>query len=104
MLRKNSKEKTILDYQTDILTGIRPTGSLTIANFLGAVDPIIKLQEKEDSILVFVADLHALTDHEPEVVRKYTKEVVANYIALGLDPKKVNIYVQSDIAEELMYF
>ncbi len=103
-MSKKENKKTKLDYKTDILTGIRPTGSLTIANFLGAVAPIIKLQKRQTSILVFVADLHALTDHEPDVVRKYSKEIVANYIALGLDPEKVNIYLQSDIAEELMYF
>jgi len=102
MLRKNSKEKTILDYQTDILTGIRPTGSLTIANFLGAVDPIVRLQKNNLSTLVFVADLHALTDNEPTIVKKYSKEIIADYLALGLDPKESNIYLQSDIAEELM--
>ena len=59
------------EYKTEIFTGIRPTGSLTVANYFGAVKPIIKLQELESGIkpLVFVADLHALTDNEPKDVK-----------------------------------
>jgi len=102
-MAKKINQNLELDYKTDILTGIRPTGSLTIANFLGAVEPIIKLQEKDQSILVFVANLHGLTDHEPEVIQKFTQEIIIDYIALGLDPEKVNIYLQSDIANQLMY-
>ena len=49
----------------EVITGIRPTGDLTVANYLGAVKPIVDLQEHGVKPLVFVADLHALTDHEP---------------------------------------
>ena len=90
------------EYKTEIFTGIRPTGNLTVANYLGAVKPILDLQKKEESILVFVADLHALTDNEPSVVKKYCYEVVADYIALGIDPNKTRIFLQSDIEEEIM--
>lgn len=85
----------------EIITGIRPTGNLTIANYLGAVAPILELQEKGLSPMVFVADLHALTDSEPEVVKKYIFEVVADYIALGIDPTKTKIFIQSEIEKEI---
>jgi len=85
----------------EIITGIRPTGNLTIANYLGAVAPILELQEKGLSPMVFVADLHALTDSEPEVVKKYIFEVVADYIALGVDPTKTKIFIQSEIEKEI---
>lgn len=85
----------------EIITGIRPTGALTVANYLGAVKPIVELQDQGRRALVFVADLHALTDHEPGVVRRFTEEVVADYIALGLDPARTPIFVQSAIAREI---
>ncbi len=86
---------------TEIITGIRPTGALTVANYLGAVKPIVELQNQGRRALVFVADLHALTDHEPEVVTRFTEEVVADYIALGLDPHRTPIFVQSEIGREI---
>lgn len=91
-----------MDAKVDIITGIRATGDLTVANYLGAVQPIVEiLQQPGAKCMVFVADLHALTDHEPKVVRKYTREVVADYLALGLDPQKVTIYIQSRIAFQI---
>lgn len=91
-------------HKVEILTGIRPTGDLTIANYLGAVAPIIELQAQGLSPLVFVADLHAITDQEPAAVKQYIRGVVADYIALGIDPKKTKIYLQSDIAGEVTIF
>jgi len=93
-----------MNYKTELLTGIRPTGNLTIANYLGAVEPIIELQKQGFKPLVFVADLHAITDNEPEEVHKNVREVVADYIALGIDPEKADIYLQSDIAGEVTTF
>src|SRR3989339_6808 len=89
------------EYKVDIFTGIRPTGNLTVANYLGAVKPIVKLQSQGYRPLVFVADIHALTDNEPALVKKYTNEVVADYIALGLDPDTTTIYIQSAIANQV---
>lgn len=88
-------------YKVELLTGIRPTGDLTVANYLGAVAPIVELQSQGVSPMVFVADLHAITDNEPATVRQYVYGIVADYIALGLDPQKTNIYLQSDIAGEV---
>ena len=85
----------------DIFTGIRPTGNLTIANFLGAVTPIVELQKSNLSMAVFVADLHALTDSEPSIVKNNINEIVADYIALGIDPTKTKIFLQSDIAGQI---
>jgi len=90
-----------IQYTTDIVTGVRPTGDLTIANYLGAIKPIIELQSQQKSLMMFVADLHALTDNEPDVVKQYTREVVIDYLALGIDPQKTIIYKQSDIAGEV---
>ena len=95
------KEISTMQYKVELLTGIRPTGDLTVANYLGAVAPIVELQSQGMHPVVFVADLHALTDNEPEVVRKFAYEVVADYIALGIDPKKTQIFLQSDIIEEV---
>lgn len=89
-------------YKTKVLTGIRATGGLTIGNVLGAVMPVIHLGELTGmKPLVFVADLHALTDHEPNIVKKNIFEVVTDYLALGLDPDKIDIFIQSDIKAEV---
>lgn len=98
------KEVKMTKYKVEVLTGIRPTGNLTVANYLGAVVPIVKFQAQGLSPLVFVADLHAITDHEPALVRQCIHGVVADYIALGVDPQKTKIYVQSDIAGEVTTF
>jgi len=90
-----------MQYKVELLTGIRPTGDLTVANYLGAVAPIVELQSQGVSPMVFVADLHAITDNEPDIVRQYITGVVADYIALGIDPQKATIYLQSDIAREV---
>ena len=98
--QQNKKEVTPMA-KIEILTGIRPTGDLTVANYLGAVESIVKLQNEGHFSLVFVADLHAITDNEPATVRRYIHGVVADYIALGVDPNKTKIFVQSDIGSEV---
>ena len=92
-----------LDYKVEAFTGIRPTGGLTIANAIGGVNPIVKLQEsgKIKSSMVFVADLHALTDTEAKDSQKAVIDVVKDYISLGLDPKKNKIFIQSMLVEEV---
>lgn len=90
-----------MQYKVSLLTGIRATGDLTVANYLGAVAPIVELQAKGVSPVVFVADLHAITDNEPATVSQYIHGVVADYIALGIDPQKTKIYLQSEIVGEV---
>ncbi len=98
-----SKSNLTPDYRTKVFTGIRATGGLTIGNVLGAVIPVIDLAKSTGTKpLVFVADLHALTDHEPDVVRKNINEVITDYIALGLDPDKIDIFVQSNIKQYVL--
>lgn len=97
------KNKYKFEYKTKIFTGIRPTGSLTIANVLGAVHPLIQLQEDTgDRPLVFVADMHALTDNEPSEIRDNVANVVVDYLSLGLDPEKVDIFIQSEIRAQVL--
>lgn len=93
-----------MQYKVELLTGIRPTGNLTVANYLGAVAPIVELQEQGMTPVVFVADLHATTDNELATVKQHIHGIVADYIALGIDPQKTKIYLQSDIAGEVTTF
>ena len=95
-----------LDYKVDVFTGIRATGGLTIANVIGSVHTIVTLQNKKEigKPMVFVADLHALTDAQPKDTQKYVLEVVKDYIALGLDSKSCDIFVQSQLIEEISEF
>ena len=92
-----------IEYKVEVFTGIRPSGGLTIANAIGAVAPIVKLQ-KEGKIsrpMVFVADLHALTDAEPKDTQKNVIDVVKDYISLGLDIDRSRIFVQSFLTQEI---
>jgi tryptophanyl-tRNA synthetase len=84
-----------------VFTGIRPSGDMTVANYLGAIEPILKMLKDGVKPMVFVADLHALTDKEPSLAKKFVYEVVADYLALGLDPEKTTIFVQSAIGPQL---
>ncbi|HSD56390.1 MAG TPA: hypothetical protein VLA92_04535, partial [Candidatus Saccharimonadales bacterium] len=66
------------------LTGIRPTGELTVANYVGAMEPMVDLQESFDGpINTFVADIHALTDQEPDVINRNRLNTVRAYMAAG---------------------
>ena len=81
------------------LTGIRPSGSVHIGNYLGMIKPALDLQ-KDYQCLYFLADLHAFTTvRDPLALKKDTLDQVAVWIALGLDYKKNILYRQSDIAE-----
>ena len=81
-----------------ILSGIKPTGQLTLGNYIGAINKFVKLQDTGESFL-FIADLHALTlPIEPEVLRTNSRDLAAFYLAAGLDPNKSNIFLQSDVS------
>jgi tryptophanyl-tRNA synthetase len=88
-----------------ILSGSTVTGDLTLGNYIGAINNWKKLQEDFDC-LYFLADLHALTVfQDPKVLRERTYSFFAQYLALGLDPKKNIIFAQSHVHEhaELMW-
>ena len=79
-----------------ILTGIQPTGELTLGNYIGALSQMVKLQDEYDSY-IFVADLHALTiPKDPKDLHERIKKLIAMYIACGIDPKKNTVYIQSE--------
>jgi tryptophanyl-tRNA synthetase len=82
-----------------ILSGIRPTGELTIANYLGAVKQFIELQDKNECYF-FIADLHAITTpYEPKTFSDSVLNAYAIYLACGLDSQKATIFLQSKIHE-----
>jgi tryptophanyl-tRNA synthetase len=81
------------------LTGVKPSGTPHIGNYLGAMKPIIDQQEKHQTI-IFIADLHSLTTvRNAEELRKNTRDVALDFLALGLDPEKTVFFRQSDIPE-----
>lgn len=83
----------------NVLSGIKPTGQLTLGNYIGALKNFPKYQDT-NKVFVFIADLHALTlPIEPEVLRQNTKDIVAFYLACGLDPNKSVIFLQSQVHE-----
>ncbi len=83
------------------LTGIKPTGTPHIGNYLGAIKPALSLSNTPYSTaFFFIADYHALTTlKDPVLLRRYTYEVAATWLSLGLDPNQVTFYKQSDIPE-----
>ncbi|MGI6781473.1 MAG: tryptophan--tRNA ligase [Acholeplasmataceae bacterium] len=83
-----------------IVSGVQPSGKLTIGNYLGAIKSFVKLQEEfsDAEFFFFVADLHAITVAQDRLkLRQHIREVAAMYIACGLDPEKVNIFIQSEV-------
>lgn len=84
-----------------LITGIRPTANLTVANLIGAAVPLLELQKSDNQILVFVATMHGLTDHEPGELMESVNEVVKDYIALGLNPERVTIFDQRAIRRQV---
>jgi len=92
-----------VEYKVDVFTGIRPSGGLTIGNVIGSVNTIVQLQKKNEigRPMVFVADLHALTDAEPKDTQNRVLDVVKDYIALGLDPNICDIFIQSQLIQEI---
>ncbi|KGN83081.1 tryptophanyl-tRNA synthetase [Porphyromonadaceae bacterium COT-184 OH4590] len=85
--------------QKTVVSGIRPTGNLHLGNYYGAMVNFIKMQE-ENRCFFFIADWHSLTTHpDPTMLHSNVKNVLAEYIACGLDPQKATIYIQSDIKE-----
>ncbi len=84
-----------------VVSGIRPTGNLHLGNYFGAVKNFIRMQE-ENECYFFIADWHSLTTHPtPAQLHNNVRQVLAEYLACGIDPEKACIYVQSDVKEVL---
>lgn len=82
-----------------VLSGIQPTGRPHWGNFFGAIRQYIDLQEENDGFY-FIADLHALTTvRDPETLKQNTLDAVLDLLALGLDPQKATLFVQSQVPE-----
>ena len=82
-----------------VLSGIRATGNLHLGNYYGALSKFVKMQNDYDC-LFFIADLHALTTNpDPDALHENVKNILAEYLAAGIDPEKATIFVQSDIPE-----
>jgi len=82
-----------------VLSGIQPSGPLHIGNYFGAIRQYIALQEGNDAFY-FVADYHALTSvRDAARLRGYVVDVLADLLALGIDPERATLFVQSDVPE-----
>ncbi len=82
-----------------VLSGIQSSGKLHLGNYLGAMKQHIELQDEHECFF-FIANYHSLTTvQDPKLLRNYTLDVALDYLALGLDPKKVSLFRQSDVPE-----
>ena len=86
-----------------LVSGIQPTGKLTLGNYLGAIKQFVALQntlEEGDEFFVFIADLHAITIPQiPAELRNAVKSLAAVYLACGLNPEKITLFIQSEVTE-----
>ncbi len=84
-----------------VVSGIRPTGNLHLGNYFGAVRNFLSMQE-DYNCFFFIADIHSLTTHpHPDNLQASVRQVLAEYLACGIDPEKAAIYIQSDVPEVL---
>lgn len=92
-------EKTQATAQTVVVSGIRSTGHLHLGNYFGALRNFVDMQECFQCYF-FIADLHSLTTHPtPDHLQDAVRDILAEYLAAGLDPNKCTLYVQSDVTE-----
>jgi tryptophanyl-tRNA synthetase len=82
-----------------IVSGIRPTGSLHLGNYFGAIKNFLKMQ-KENNCFFFIADYHSLTTHPRlDDLHGNIKQLLAEYLACGIDPEIATVFIQSDVPE-----
>jgi tryptophanyl-tRNA synthetase len=82
-----------------VVSGIRSTGNLHLGNYFGAIKNFLKMQ-KENHCYFFIADYHALTTHpKPDDLHGNIKQVLAEYLACGIDPEIATVFIQSDVPE-----
>ena len=82
-----------------VLTGIKPTGTPHLGNYIGALKPLVDMSQKSRTFM-FIADLHALnTIHDPKVIQQYSYEMAAALVAMGLNLDNAILFRQSDIVE-----
>ena len=89
--------KESISQKPRVLSGIQPSGTLHIGNYLGAIKQWVTRQDEKENYFCIV-DMHAITVlQDPEALRRMTREVAAVYIASGLDPQKSTIFIQSHV-------
>ncbi|HHE45859.1 MAG TPA: tryptophan--tRNA ligase, partial [Candidatus Moranbacteria bacterium] len=104
---ENEKAK---ENKKTVLTGDRPTGHLHLGHYIGSLKTRLELQEKADyEQFIMIADAQALTDNadNPEKIRQNILEIALDYLAVGIDPKKTTIFIQSavpELAELTLFF
>jgi len=82
-----------------VVSGIRSTGNLHLGNYFGAIKNFLRMQ-RENNCYFFIADYHALTTHpKPEDLHGNIKQVLAEYLACGIDPEVATVFIQSDVPE-----
>lgn len=82
-----------------MITGVRPTGSITLANYIGGIKGFVEQQDKYNS-LIFIADIHGLTTYvDPKEIRNNILDITAIYMACGIDVKRSALFMQSDVLE-----
>ena len=82
-----------------VVSGIRPTGNLHLGNYYGAIRNFLKMQT-ENNCYFFIADYHALTTHpKPEDLHGNIRQVLAEYLACGINPEIATVFIQSDVPE-----
>ena len=82
-----------------MITGVRPTGSITLANYIGGIRKFVEQQHNYNS-LIFIADIHGLTTYiDPKEIRNNILDITAMYLACGVDLKSTALFMQSDVLE-----
>src|SRR5579862_3711184 len=92
-----------------VLQGMRPTGRLHLGNYLGTAKGMLALQEDPEYETFYMAvDLHGITTpFDPQKIKIDTRSIIMDYLAVGLDPKKSAIFIQSDLGDlhaQLMFY
>ena len=89
-----------MDHNMRVLSGIQPTGRFHWGNYFGAIRQYIDLQHEAEHAFYFIANLHALTTvRDRDELWQYTVDAAIDLVALGLDPEKATLFVQSDVPE-----
>ncbi len=92
-------ELLLKDDMEIVVSGIRSTGNLHLGNYFGAIKNFLKMQ-RENNCYFFIADYHALTTHpRPDDLHGNIKQVLAEYLACGIDPEIATVFIQSDVPE-----
>ncbi|MEX1054964.1 MAG: tryptophan--tRNA ligase [Rhodothermales bacterium] len=96
---EESEEARADDRSHVVVSGIQPSGTLHMGNYFGALRQHIRLH-KEHEAFYFIVNYHALTTmHDREELRRYTIEVALDYLALGFDPDRAHLFIQSDVPQ-----